>query len=72
MSFRLLGGEIDVAFIPLGDHSGTVQLTCDSKKWARVVESLRTETVVMAEGIVKARPEKDRNPKMETGEYTLL
>ncbi|XP_064399986.1 aspartate--tRNA ligase, mitochondrial-like [Halichondria panicea] len=64
---RLLGEGIDIAFVPLGDHSGTVQLTCDSGKWANLIESLRTETVVMARGVVKARPEKDRNSSMHTG-----
>ncbi len=70
-NFRLLGEGIDIAFVPLGDHSGTVQLTCDSGKWANLIESLRTETVVMARGVVKARPEKDRNSSMHTGMVTI-
>ncbi len=69
--YRLLGEGIDIAFVPLGDHSGTVQLTCDSRKWANLIESLRTETVIMARGVVKSRPEKDRNPSMHTGMVTI-
>ena len=65
-SLRVIGA-LNVAFVPLGDHTGTVQLTCDSQKWTDLLSSLSTETVVMAKGIVKPRPEKDRNPLMQTG-----
>ena len=63
---------MDIAFIPLGDSTGTIQLTCDSKRWKDILSVVRSETVVMATGIVKARPRKDQNNEMSTGTVITL
>ena len=54
-------GALDVAFIPLYDHTGTIQLTCLSREWKEILSCLKTESVVKARGVVMERPEKDRN-----------
>ena len=61
-------GALDVAFIPLYDHTGTIQLTCLSQEWKEILSSLKTESVVKAKGVVMERPEKDRN---EVCQYIL-
>ncbi len=56
----MLGG-LDIAFIPLADSTGTIQLTLETSKWSKLLDSLRREAVVRASGTVQARPEKDQN-----------
>lgn len=63
---RILGRQ-GVAFIPLADVTGVVQLVCDFQKWQVELESLGAESVVRAEGVIKPRPPKDINKGLQTG-----
>ena len=49
-----------MAFLPLADSTGTVQLTLETSRWGQVLDKVRREAVVRATGTVQARPEKDQ------------
>lgn len=72
LPIRVLGGGMNIAFIPLGDSTGMMQLTCDMQRWKDLLSDVSSECVVMATGIVKARPEKDQNHNMSTGDSFSL
>ncbi len=60
-------------FIDLRDRSGLLQAVfsnANKNLWA-VADTLRPEWVVSIEGLIKERPEKLRNPKIETGSIEL-
>jgi aspartyl-tRNA synthetase len=51
---------LEVAFIPVADHSGFTQLTLDKQRWKEVIADITSETVIRASGVVQARPERDQ------------
>ena len=53
-------GALEVAFLPLADHTGFVQLSVEKGKWAEFLSEVRSEAVVKASGVVSARPERDQ------------
>ena len=62
-----------IIFIDLRDRSGLLQVVFSSASkdlWA-VADTLRPEWVVSIEGLIKERPEKLRNSKLETGNIEL-
>ena len=61
-----------VLFIDLRDHYGMVQVLADpdSPAFAKV-EKVRSEWVVRIDGVVKARAEELRNPKLPTGDIEV-
>ncbi len=64
-----------VIFIDLRDRSGTIQITVDpdqGQNLFRIAESLRNETVLQINGLVRARPEEAINTKIPTGEVEVL
>ena len=57
-----------VLFVDLRDHHGLTQLVADADSPALpILESLRTESVVTVDGVVKARSEATVNPALATG-----
>lgn len=62
-----------IIFIDLRDRSGIIQavFTPQSEKTYKSVQDLRPEWVISIEGIVKDRPEKMINPKIETGKIEI-
>ncbi len=50
----------NLVFLPLGDSSGEVQVLVDLALWRRVMEDVKTESVVLVEGVVRERPGKDK------------
>ena len=68
---RDLGGLV---FIELRDHTGRIQLAADPKRNAAVHEiflGLRSEYVIMAQGIVQKRPGDSVNANLSTGEFEI-
>jgi len=62
----------DLVFIDLRDHYGMVQIVTEvDGPVFKVIESLRTESVVTVTGRVVARDDEAINPKMETGEIEI-
>lgn len=64
-----------VIFIDLRDRSGTVQVTVDPDLGAdafAVAEHLRSESVLLVGGTVRARPEESRNERLATGDVEVL
>ncbi len=64
-----------VIFIDLRDRSGTIQITVDPDQGQdlfSIAESLRNETVLQINGLVRARPEEAINTKIQTGEVEVL
>lgn len=62
-----------IIFIDLRDRSGLLQIVfsnTDNDLWSKA-DKLRSEWVVSIEGKIKERPEKLRNPKLETGNIEL-
>jgi len=57
--FRSIG-ELDVAFLPLADSSGCVQLLIQKNRWNDFLSSVKIDSVVKASGVLQARPEKDQ------------
>ena len=64
---RDLGG---IVFLDLRDRSGMVQVSLDAGAAASVA-MLSAEVVVEVQGDVVARPEKDRNPELATGDVEV-
>ncbi|KAF9573927.1 aspartyl-tRNA synthetase 2, mitochondrial [Mortierella alpina] len=62
-------------FLPLRDHSGTVQLVLkgsqDNEHARRTLQDLTAESVVCIEGRVVARDQATINPKMATGDIEV-
>ncbi len=62
-------------FLPLRDHSGTVQLVLkgshDNESARRSLQDLTAESVVCIEGRVVARDEATVNPRMATGDIEV-
>lgn len=75
--YRDLGG---LHFVDIRDKFGLTQLAFDEyPKEVEILKNLSLESVVMAKGIVRARPESAKNKKMKTGdievsvrEFTIL
>ena len=66
------GGMI---FIDLRDRYGLTQIVSDpthNEKAHALMENLRPEYVIKIDGVVRARPEGQANPNMETGEIEVL
>jgi len=63
-----------IIFVDLRDRSGLLQLvfTPKDKSLYQLAEKLKPEWVIEVEGIVKERPEKMQNPKIETGKIEVL
>jgi len=63
-----------IIFIDLRDRSGLAQLvfSAGNKDLWKQADRLRSEWVVEVEGVVNERPEKMRNPEMETGAIEVL
>ena len=62
-----------IIFIDLRDKSGLVQIvfTPQDKKLYQIAQKLRPEWVIEVIGEVKERPEKMKNPKIETGNIEI-
>lgn len=63
---RDLGG---VWFADIRDRGGMVQVSADPEKWPQL--DLRHEACVAITGVVRARDEKNRNPKIPTGDVEI-
>ena len=62
-----------VLFVDLRDHYGITQIVADSDSPALpVLESLRVESVITIDGVVKARSEATVNPNLATGEIEVF
>jgi len=62
-----------VLFVDLRDHYGITQVVADSDSPALpILESLRAESVVTIDGLVKARAEGTANPNLATGEVEVF
>ena len=63
-----------IIFIDLRDNKGLVQLVCDPEYAAvfKAAESLRSEFVIKATGLVRARPEGTVNADLASGEIEIL
>ena len=62
-----------VLFIDLRDHYGLTQIVADSDSPAlATLESLRAESVVTIDGVVKRRSEATVNPNLATGEIEVF
>ncbi|MCC2976032.1 aspartate--tRNA ligase [Sphingomonas sp. PL-96] len=62
-----------VLFIDLRDHYGITQIVADSDSPAlSTLESLRTESVITIDGVVKRRSEATVNPNLATGEIEVF
>ncbi|NOW46977.1 aspartyl-tRNA synthetase [Novosphingobium sp. SG751A] len=62
-----------VLFVDLRDHYGITQIVADSDSAALpVLESLRVESVVTIDGVVKARSEGTVNPNLPTGSIEVF
>jgi aspartyl-tRNA synthetase len=62
-----------VLFIDLRDHYGITQIVADSDSPAlATLESLRTESVITIDGVVKRRSEATVNPNLATGEIEVF
>lgn len=62
-----------LVFIDLRDHYGMTQCVVDPNSSAfDVAQTLKNETVITIEGIVKNRTVETRNPKMETGDVEVF
>ncbi|WDF73600.1 aspartate--tRNA ligase [Novosphingobium sp. KACC 22771] len=62
-----------VLFVDLRDHYGITQIVADSDSAALpVLESLRVESVVTINGVVKARSEGTVNPNLPTGSIEVF
>ncbi|MBI5754745.1 aspartate--tRNA ligase [Candidatus Peregrinibacteria bacterium] len=62
-------------FIDLRDRHGITQIVSDPAKNAeihKIADGVRSEYVLRAEGVVRARPDKMANPKLSTGEIEVL
>ena len=64
----------NMVFLPLGDASGKVQLTVKIPLWKQTMEGIRSESVVLVEGVVQERPEKDKKEvsNEQSGEINYL
>ena len=61
-----------IIFIDLRDRSGLLQVVfAGNEDLRKEADKLRSEWVVSIEGTIKERPEKLRNPKLETGNIEL-
>ncbi len=61
-----------VLFIDLRDHYGVTQVLCDPDSPVfKDVEKVRAEWVIRIDGVVKARAEDLKNPKLDTGEIEV-
>ena len=61
-----------VLFIDLRDHYGVTQVLCDPDSPVfKEVEKVRAEWVIRIDGVVKARAEDLKNPKLDTGEIEV-
>ncbi|WP_088366176.1 aspartate--tRNA ligase [Sphingomonas dokdonensis] len=62
-----------VLFVDLRDHYGITQIVADSDSPALpMLESLRVESVITIDGVVKARSEATVNPNLSTGEIEVF
>jgi len=62
-----------VLFVDLRDHHGITQMVADADSPALpVLESLRVESVVTIDGVVKARADGTVNPQLPTGEVEVF
>jgi len=62
-----------ILFIDLRDHYGITQVLCDPDSPAfREVEKVRSEWCIRVDGVVKARDEGLRNPKLPTGDIEVF
>lgn len=58
-------------FLVIRDSYGSTQVYNGLKELKELIKSLNTESVLQIEGRVSARPAKDRNPKMPTGDIEI-
>ncbi|KAF9436376.1 aspartyl-tRNA synthetase 2, mitochondrial [Entomortierella beljakovae] len=64
----------ELIFLPLRDHSGTIQLVLkgqDKDVQRSILQGLTVESVISVEGYVKARGQGTINPNMATGEIEI-
>lgn len=64
---RLLGG---IAFVDLRDRTGIVQVAA-SAELVEAAGHVGAESVILVEGVVELRPERDRNPELPTGDVEV-
>jgi len=51
--------------LPVGDATGEVQVLVQLPMWRQVMENVSSESVVLVEGVVKERPERDKREVRE-------
>ena len=54
-----------LVFLPLGDATGEVQVLVQLPLWRQVLENVGSESVVLVEGVVRERPERDKREVRE-------
>ena len=60
-----------IIFIDLRDKTGLVQVVFADPKIVKIADNLRSEFVVKIKGLVKERGERNKNPKIETGNIEI-
>jgi len=61
----------NILFIDLRDRSGIVQIFTNSKEMISKIKDLKSEDVILVDGIVKKRPDNMVNREMKTGEVEI-
>ncbi len=61
----------NILFIDLRDRSGMVQIFTNSKEMISKIKDLKSEDVILVDGIVKKRPDNMVNREMKTGEVEI-
>jgi len=61
-----------ISFFVLEDREGEVQIVIENEEIQSRIKNLPLYSTLSVEGMVRERPEKDKNPAMETGEIEIL
>ncbi|MEN3043696.1 MAG: aspartate--tRNA ligase [Candidatus Hydrothermales bacterium] len=61
-----------ILFFVLEDREGEVQVVIENEELKNKVKSLSLYSTLKVNGLVRERPEKDKNPEMKTGEIEVL
>ncbi len=61
-----------ISFFVLEDREGEVQVVVEDEGLLKKIRNLPLYSTLKVEGVVRERPEKDKNPKMETGEIEII
>ena len=61
-----------ISFFVLEDREGEVQIVVEKEEIQKRIKNLPLYSTLSVEGVVRERPEKDKNPAMKTGEIEIL